>query len=109
MTNVRQLFGKHVPEVTQSIAEEPSSLGSRSLGTFRSNGQNTNNNTVIHELFEVMVSRQFAPSYKREFIREFMVESFVRVFNHSAFLREFSFQLWNGNQRTTEADEVTDS
>jgi hypothetical protein len=35
--------------------------------------------------------------------------SFVREFNHSAFVRELSVQLWSVNQGTTEAEEVTDS
>jgi hypothetical protein len=33
----------------------------------------------------------------------------LREFNYSVFVREFSVQLWNVNQRTTEAEEVTDS
>jgi hypothetical protein len=43
MTTARQRFGKHIPEVTQSTAVRLL-LGSKSLGTFRSNGQNNNNN-----------------------------------------------------------------
>jgi hypothetical protein len=35
--------------------------------------------------------------------------SFVSGFNHSAFVREFSVQVWSVNQRATEAEEVTDS
>jgi hypothetical protein len=44
MTIARQRFSKHIPEVMQSTAEEPPLLGSKSLGTFGSNGQNTDNN-----------------------------------------------------------------
>jgi hypothetical protein len=40
---------------------------------------------IREELFEVVISIQFAPSYKRGFIRK----SFVREFNQSAFVREF--------------------
>jgi hypothetical protein len=69
LTIARQRFCKRISEVTQSTLGPPL-LGSRSLGTFRSNGKNINNNRVIHELFEVAVSRRFAPSYKREGIRE---------------------------------------
>jgi hypothetical protein len=69
MTVVRQRFGKHISQVTQSTVGPPL-LGSRSLGTFRSNGQNTNNDRVIHELLEVVVSRRLVPSYKRKFISE---------------------------------------
>jgi hypothetical protein len=35
--------------------------------------------------------------------------SFVSEFNHSAFVRELSVQLWSVNQRTAETEEVTDS
>jgi hypothetical protein len=43
MTIARQRLGEHISEVMQSTVEGPPSLGSKSLGTFRSNGQNTNN------------------------------------------------------------------
>jgi hypothetical protein len=69
MTVARQRFGKHICEATQSTVGPPV-LGSRSLGTFCTSGQNTNNSRVIHEVFEVVFSRRFAPSYKREGIRE---------------------------------------
>jgi hypothetical protein len=72
MTTARQRFGKHIPEVTQPTVEGPPLLGSKPLGTFRSNGQNTHNNRVLYELLEVTLSRWFAPSYKREFIRQFI-------------------------------------
>jgi hypothetical protein len=39
ITIARQRFGKHIPEVTQSTVEGPPSLGSKSLGTFHSNGK----------------------------------------------------------------------
>jgi hypothetical protein len=45
------------------------------------------------------------PSREERFIRG----SFVRKLNHSAFVREFSVQLWSFNQGTTEAEKVTDS
>jgi hypothetical protein len=64
--------------------------------------------TVIHELFQVVVSLRFARSYKREFIRK-LKDWFVSEFNHSKFVRELSVQLWSVNQRTTEAEQVTDS
>jgi hypothetical protein len=67
MAIARQRFGKQIPEVTQSTVARPPLLGTKSLGTFRSNGQNTDNN---NELFEVVFSLRSAPSYKREFIRE---------------------------------------
>jgi hypothetical protein len=43
MTIDRQRFGKHVPKMTQLTVEELPLLGSKSLGKFRSNGQNTDN------------------------------------------------------------------
>jgi hypothetical protein len=46
MTIARQRFGKHILEVTQSTVEGPPLLGSKSLGTFRSNGKNTDNNKL---------------------------------------------------------------
>jgi hypothetical protein len=58
MTVARQRFSKHISEVTQSTVGPPL-LGSRSLGTFLSNGQNTNNR-VIHEFFEVVFYVRFA-------------------------------------------------
>jgi hypothetical protein len=33
----------------------------------------------------------------------------IHIMNQSAFVREFGVQLWSANQRTTEAEEVTDS
>jgi hypothetical protein len=51
---------------------------------------------------------RFALSSEREFIRELTDSSFGREFNDS-FARELSVQLWCFNQRTTEAEEVTDS
>jgi hypothetical protein len=66
-------FGRHIPEVTQSTVESPPLLGNKTLGTYCSNGQNT----VLHQLLEVVASLRFAPSYKRDFFREFM-DSFVR-------------------------------
>jgi hypothetical protein len=76
-----------------------------------------------------MVSLRFASSYKREFIREFIqqsywsrqpVHSFVshkrEVIRKSVVvqvshkrIQKLSVQLWSVNQRTTEAEEVTDS
>jgi hypothetical protein len=53
--------------------------------------------------FEVVVSVQFAPSYKREFIRQRV------IIRHSSFVKELSVQLWSVNQWTTEAEEATDS
>jgi hypothetical protein len=47
MTIARQWFGKHVPEVTQSALEEPSLLGSKSLGTFHSNGKADSNRRTV--------------------------------------------------------------
>jgi hypothetical protein len=44
MTITRQRFGKHIPEVKQSTVEGLPLLGSKSLVTFRNNGQNTDNN-----------------------------------------------------------------
>jgi hypothetical protein len=48
----------------------PPLLGSMSLGTFRSNGQNANTKREIQEMFEVVISHRLASSYEREFIRE---------------------------------------
>jgi hypothetical protein len=58
MTVTRQRFGKHILDVTQSTVGLPL-LGSTSLGTFRSNGRDTNNNRVIHELLELVISMEF--------------------------------------------------
>jgi hypothetical protein len=55
MTIARQLFGKHIPEVTLSTVEEPPLLGSKSLGTFHNNGK-----TVTEELFEMVIYILFA-------------------------------------------------
>jgi hypothetical protein len=44
MTTATQRFGKHISEATQSTVGGPPLLGSKSLGTFRSNGQNININ-----------------------------------------------------------------
>jgi hypothetical protein len=52
---------------------------------------------ITDEIFDMVVSLRFAPSYEREDIHE------------SAFVREFRVQLWSVNQRTKEAEEVTDS
>jgi hypothetical protein len=41
ITIATQRFGKHIPEVKQSAVEGPPLMGSKSLGTFLSNGQNT--------------------------------------------------------------------
>jgi hypothetical protein len=59
MTVARQRFVKHIHEVTQSTVGTPL-LGSRLLGTFPSNGQNTNNNRVMHELLELVIYIRFA-------------------------------------------------
>jgi hypothetical protein len=80
LTIARQRFGTHIPDITQSTVEGPPLLGSNSLGTFRSNGHNT----VIHGLFEVVVSLRFAASYKREFNREFRA-AVVREFGRCMF------------------------
>jgi hypothetical protein len=61
---------------------------------------------ITDELFEVVVSLRFASNYKRQVIRE---SPFMAEFNHSAFVEEFSVQLWSVNQRTAEAGEVTAS
>jgi hypothetical protein len=58
MIAARQRFGKHIPEVTQSTVGPPL-LVSRSLGTFRSNGQNTNNNRVIQVMLENVIYIRF--------------------------------------------------
>jgi hypothetical protein len=47
MTIARQRFGKYVLKVTQSAVKGPPLLGSKSLGTFNRNGQNTGNNRRI--------------------------------------------------------------
>jgi hypothetical protein len=44
MTIAGQRLGKHIREVTQSTVEGPALLGSKSLGTFLSNGQKIDNN-----------------------------------------------------------------
>jgi hypothetical protein len=62
---------------------------------------------VTDELLEVVTSLRFAQSYKNELIRE-LINSFVREFNYSAFVRELSVPLWSVNQRTTEAEEVSE-
>jgi hypothetical protein len=59
MTVARQRFDKHIPKITQSTVVPPF-LGSRPLGTFLSNGQNTTNNRKIHELWEVVIYIRFA-------------------------------------------------
>jgi hypothetical protein len=59
MTVARQRLGKHMSEVTKSTLGPPL-LGSTSLVTFRSNGQKTNNNRVIHEPLKMVISIQFA-------------------------------------------------
>jgi uncharacterized membrane protein (DUF373 family) len=77
------------------------------------------------ELLEVVASLRFARSYKRtgnsfvlvslnEVIRtvninESIRKSVVLQSSISSFLRELNVQLWSVNQRTTEAEEVTDS
>jgi hypothetical protein len=60
MIIARQRFGKHIFEVMKSTVERPTFLGDKSVGTFRNNGQNTDNNrrtvrgsalsSVLHEL-----------------------------------------------------------
>jgi hypothetical protein len=76
-------------------------LGNGSLSTFRGNGK-----TEKHELFEVVISHQFAQSCKRHFIRE-LIDSLRE--SKDTFVGELSVQLWNVYQRTMEAEEVTDS
>jgi hypothetical protein len=80
MTVVRQRIGKPIPEVTLSTVGSPL-LGSRSVGTFRSNGQNTNNSRGIHELFEVVVFILFA--WKLVQSQGILHSAFVRKFNDS--------------------------
>jgi hypothetical protein len=50
---------------------------------------------IIHELLEMVIYIRFAWN--------------VVQFGRSSFERDFSVQLWSTNQRTTEAEEVTDS
>jgi hypothetical protein len=47
MIIARQLFGKHMPKVTQSAVEGPPLLGSKLLGTFHSNGKADNNTGTV--------------------------------------------------------------
>jgi hypothetical protein len=47
MTIATQRFGKHVPEVTQLTAEGLLLLGSKSPGTFHSNGKPDNNRRIV--------------------------------------------------------------
>jgi hypothetical protein len=54
----------------------------------------------------MMTYIRFALGYKREFILE-LILFVVREFDDSV-ERELSVQLWSVNQRTTEAEEVTD-
>jgi hypothetical protein len=75
MTVGRQRHCKHISKVTQSTVGPPL-LSSRLLGTFRSNGHNTNNNRSVLELLEVAISLRFALSYKRDFVREFSEQWF---------------------------------
>jgi hypothetical protein len=58
----------------------------------------------MHELLVVVVCLRFAHSYTREFIREFTYFGGIRKR-----IQKLSVQLWNVNQRTTEAEEMTDS
>jgi hypothetical protein len=67
MTAARNPSGKHILEVTKLTVGSPL-LSSRLVDPFRSKGQNTNYNRIIHELFKMVVFRRFAPSYKRELI-----------------------------------------
>jgi hypothetical protein len=55
-----------------------------------------------------MVSSLFSRIYKREFIREFSSVRFIRQRMQKA-VQYLSVLLWSFNQRTTEAEEVTDS
>jgi hypothetical protein len=58
---------------------------------------------IKHELLDMMLYIRFAwklVQFKRLQSQELL---------HSAFVREFSVQLWSVNQRTTEAEEVTPS
>jgi hypothetical protein len=65
MTIAKQRFGKHIPEVAQSTVEGPPLLNSKSLGTFRGNRQNTDNNRRT-------VRGVGLSSVRPEFIREFI-------------------------------------
>jgi hypothetical protein len=58
---------------------------------------------VADELFEIINYIRLSSKLQMESSVQF------REFNHSAFVREFSVQLWSVNQRTTEAEEETDS
>jgi hypothetical protein len=70
----------------------------------------TNGHAVIDEFFEVVLSIRFAPTYKagtRNYF-EISVQLFSRMRIQKA-VQKLSVQLWSVNQRTTEAEEVTDS
>jgi hypothetical protein len=66
--------------VTQSTVGL-SLLGSRSLGTFRSKGQNTNYNRVIHEQFKVVIYIRFA--WKLVQFKRVQLSAFARELNDS--------------------------
>jgi hypothetical protein len=83
MTVARQQFGKHISEVRQSAAGSLL-LSNRSLGTFHSNGQNTDNNRRIHEMFQVVLYIRFA--FKLVQSRRIQSQGIL----NSAFLREFN-------------------
>jgi hypothetical protein len=72
-------------------------LGIGSVRTFRGNRK-----TGKHELFVVVISRQFAQSCKIELIG-------LSAEFKDAFVGEFSVQVWIFNQRTAEAEEETNS
>jgi hypothetical protein len=59
---------------------------------------------VTDELFEMVIYIRLASKLQKE-----SSVQFTREFNHSAFVGEFSVQLWSVNQRTTKAEQLTDS
>jgi hypothetical protein len=88
-TVARQRFGKHITEVTQSTVGPPL-LGSRSLGIFRSNRQNTNNSRVIHELLDMVICNLFAwklVQSRRVQSQGILRSSFVTVENTRSLVR----------------------
>jgi hypothetical protein len=59
-------------------------------------------------MFAIVIHIRFSPKLQKgSSVQESSFE-FVRELNHAAFVRELSVQLWSANQRTTEAEEVTD-
>jgi hypothetical protein len=68
---------------------------------------------IRNEHFDVVVSNWFTLSYKQSSFVNLLIYSqvqFVREFNPFSRnrIQKLSVQLWSVNQRTTEAEEVTD-